>query len=200
MSIWKLYPSHIIVFERIFQKPFQKESWYHQHKLDDTFLNQFGSDKCSKENCTICNYTNKSCFLKYKQIYIPFQNNSNCSSIGVVYIIKCKKCNIFYIGETGKQASCRIKEHLYSIKFFKNNVNKCLSKFSSLSEVAIHFGFNTHTLDDFNFYVFDSNLIEITKRKSIETNLINFFLKLDIPILNKKVPNFEKINNFCFLK
>ncbi|RNA04953.1 hypothetical protein BpHYR1_013422, partial [Brachionus plicatilis] len=41
--------------------------------------------------------------------------------------------------------------------------------------------------------IFHSDLKQDIIRKSTETDLINFFLKFNIPIMNKKIPKIEYI-------
>jgi hypothetical protein len=156
------------------------------------------SDKCNKTECKTCKYTEKSYYVYYKNYSIPIQSNSNCDSLGIVYIIKCKKCNIFYIGESYRSARTRISDHLYSIKKFSKNIRKSLVNFEKCSEVSIHFNISGHKEEDFSFYLFKSELNNDLIRKSTETDLINFFLKFEIPIINKKIPKIEHIKTLTF--
>ncbi|RNA05478.1 hypothetical protein BpHYR1_038160 [Brachionus plicatilis] len=48
-----------------------------------------------------------------------------------------------------------------------------------------------HVEDDFSFYVVKFCLILNILRKSTETGHMNFFLKLDIPIMNKRILKIE---------
>lgn len=74
--------------------------------------------KCLTEKCKVCNYVNNTSFLKLGHFKLPLKANSNCKSKGIVYIITCKKCEIYYIGETGFSACERISQHLYDIRRF----------------------------------------------------------------------------------
>ncbi|CAF1089856.1 unnamed protein product [Brachionus calyciflorus] len=131
---------------------------------------------------------------------IPLKSNSHCMSTGAVYVIKCKKCNLFYIGETGKMVKQRILEHIYGIKYFKNNSIKCLIRYDSCSETAIHFAPADHEINrDFQFFIFKSGLIDSSIRKSTESELINLFLILNVPIINKKIPNHKYIKTLSFI-
>ena len=84
-------------------------------------------------NCTNCNdniaqYGSRYSSLAYKginnsyikldkfsNIKIKLMNNASCTSFNLIYIIMCKKCKIYYIGETGKTLKTRISQHFYHI-------------------------------------------------------------------------------------
>ena len=137
--------------------------------------------------------------LKLNNFIFPFKIKTNCSAVGCVYIIQCKKCNHFYIGEISKTVKTRIQQHIRDIKFFKNNINQSLSNFNSKSPVAIHFALNNHNLEkDFCFFVYNENLLEDKTRKSIEADLIHIFKKLEINILNKDIPNTKIVSKLSF--
>lgn len=165
---------------------------------------KFFCRKCSTINCKLCNFINDSFCIKFKNICIPIKNDSNCSSIGSVYVIKCKICNLFYIGETKKEVKKRIFEHIYNIGYFKKNVMKSLINFNRCSEVAQHFSDVKHDFlnlqNCFQLFIFKSNLNDCKLRKSTETELIHLFLNLKIPILNKKIPSSKYISSFSFIE
>ena len=89
--------------------------------------------KCNCDKCETCEYisTNSYIFLKNGFI-VPIMSNSNCKTKNVVYIIRCKLCELFYIGETSRCLSKRFNEHLNSIKKFKPYTNKT-------TEIGYHF-------------------------------------------------------------
>ena len=49
-------------------------------------------------NCVIC----------------PYGKTGDCAKFGIVYEIECLDCHATYIGETGRQLSVRVNEHLAS--------------------------------------------------------------------------------------
>ena len=77
-------------------------------------------------------------------------------------------------------------------------ITNLLAKINSYSEVSIHFNKINHVEDDFSFYIVKSDLKQDIIRKSTETDLINPFLKFDIPIMNKKIPKIESIKTLSF--
>jgi hypothetical protein len=74
--------------------------------------------KCFIDKCKVCNYVTKKSFLKLRNFKLPLKVDSNCKSKGIIYIITCLKCDVYYIGESGFSASDRISQHLYDIRRF----------------------------------------------------------------------------------
>ena len=92
----------------------------------------------------------------------------------------------------------RIDEHLKSIENFNRDLDKTLINFDNLSEVAVHFNKNGHNTErDFRFCVFENNVNNEVYRKSIETDLINLFVKTNT-IINVKKPSIKTIKYFTF--
>jgi hypothetical protein len=80
-------------------------------------------------------------------------------------------------------------QHLNGIKRFRKNIKLNIAKIDEFNETAIHFNLNGHFLNEhFRFYILKDKLHE-SIRKSTETDLINLFVKLSFPILNKKINN-----------
>ncbi|XP_059176529.1 uncharacterized protein LOC131956122 [Physella acuta] len=74
---------------------------------------------------------------------LKIKNHFNCESRNVVYVIQCRRCNIFYIGQTGKRLFDRVSQHLRSI----NNEDGL--------PVAKHFNKSGHDLKkDFCIFLF----------------------------------------------
>ncbi len=183
--------------------------------------------KCSRLNCKVCNFIYKVSYLKIGNFMLPLKCNSNCNSLGIIYIIKCLKCNVFYVGESEFSSHIRIAQHLNDIdsfvpfgiqnfeitKIVKSNVNyhrpKRLQKRRSfhmcifkprkrVTEVSEHFNLKGHDkINHFRFVIFDKNISEKELRLSVETDLMNLILNFG-KILNKKVPNFKFIKKLCF--
>ncbi len=153
----------------------------HNAKQPD-FNKMYKYTKCKKSNSKICKYSTNNYYLKDTRFILPIMNHSNCNSEGIVYIIKCNRCARYYIGESKRKAKLRINEQLNNIKRFQNNYDITLSKLDSTTETATHFNTNGHEFEkDFKFYIFKKNLND-SERFSTETDLINFFLKIKIPI------------------
>ena len=155
--------------------------------------------RCNEQGCLTCFYMHENYFLNIDNYMFPVLSDSNCNSTGVIYIIFCEKCNVYYIGESERKANARLKEHIKSIYDFGFNLTKSISNLEKKSEVSNHFNKKGHFLEKhFKFIILQKDLIDKTLRKSIETDLINVFLKLKIKILNRKIPNMKYIKAFTF--
>jgi len=148
--------------------------------------------KCNKLNCKTCNFIFRPSNIQLSNNFsLPLKSNSNCDSKGVVYIIICGHCNIFYIGETGKRAKERIIQHLRDIRKF-------IPFHSKSSEVADHFNIKGHNLSrDFKFCIFNKDIKDKTTRVDIETN-IRHIIENFRPVINVKKPSYLYINTLCF--
>ena len=121
-------------------------------------------------------------------------SNCNCESDNLVYIIKCMKCKLFYVGETQKQAKVRIYQHLNNIKNFQPYTKV-------RSEIAEHFNLKGHNIkDDFRFCIFKNELYTKNDRTSTEAdimNIIKLFSNKDV-LINSIKPNFSYVKALSF--
>lgn len=165
-----------------------------QRNLSSLLIHNFGFPdslncrykKCSDFNCQTCNYANTSSLITLKNGYnLPIWDNSSCNSLNCVYIIYCKFCNKFYIGQTNNLKK-RIYKHLYDIKKFKP------FSYNSTS-ISIHFNLKYHIFQDhFSFFIYRNNLQD-QFRLNLENFLINLFLKLDLQLINDFIPCIKNI-------
>ena len=75
-----------------------------------------GLQRCYKP-CNICPYIINSkefCSSKTKENF-EMKGFYTCNTTGVIYLITCTKCQMQYVGQTGRKLVDRIKEHLYYI-------------------------------------------------------------------------------------
>ena len=127
----------------------------------------FKAKKCKKNNCYSCYFLNEDNFIKFNSFYLPIQDNTSCESIGVIYIIKCKLCPVFYIGETERTAVKRLNEHLYDIDKFTPYI-------MTSSPVAYHFNLKNHNkMDHLEFFILTDNINDINLRKYWEAQYIH---------------------------
>ena len=97
---------------------------------------------------------------------------------------------MFYIDQSGRKFRIRFLEHIKSIIFFFN-----LVKFNN--EVSTHFNKKRHDyLSDLKFCIFIKDIYNFSDRLSIETDLINIFLKLNL--INSELPDIKYINKLAF--
>ena len=96
-----------------------------------------------------------------KTYYI--KDNFDCNTLAVVYIIKCLKCNIFYVGQTGNSIRTRIQAHLGDILHNRDTA------------VANHFNGSLHDINDqFRFCPLEKAL-ELKYRLMREAHFMSFF-------------------------
>ncbi|CAF1047539.1 unnamed protein product [Brachionus calyciflorus] len=112
-------------------------------------------------NCKICPFIFNGCYLNVNNYVIPFLSESSCNDENIVYIIVCKKCSVFYIGESSKSLKVRISQHLNGIKRFVPYVK-------TKNEVADHFRRKGHILNNhFKVCIFKKNLVDTQMRRNI---------------------------------
>jgi hypothetical protein len=75
----------------------------------------------------------------------------NCHSENIVYIIKCKKFSVYYVGESKRKAKIRINEHLNNIRRYQRNIAIKISKLNSITETETHLGTILRMISDFIF-------------------------------------------------
>jgi hypothetical protein len=109
----------------------------HNGSLKNNNTNNF-TKKCNLPDCQVCCFVNQTSNIFLKNGFIkPIKHNCDCNSVGVIYIIRCSLCNVFYVGQTKRNAFQRIKEHLIDI-------NKFIPFIRFTSEVGFHFNLKYH--------------------------------------------------------
>ena len=84
----------------------------HNFKPQTSFRNFY--KKCEKTSCKICKYSLTNSYIYLNNFILPIFSNSSCLSLNCIYVLKCIKCEFYYIGQT-KNLKQRIKQHLSSI-------------------------------------------------------------------------------------
>ena len=150
---------------------------------------------CNSPSCITCKFINSNYYISLKQnFFLPLQNNCSCESKNLVYIIKCKLCNEYYVGHTEKSARIRLKQHIRAIIKFKPYIHYT-------NEVGHHFNLYGHDyIRDFQFSIFKDNLKNKKNRLSVETDVIHIIKNFNYSIINKIIPNHYNINTLAFLK
>ena len=75
-----------------------------------------GTHPCSKPQCIICPFLDVKQSVKGPKNTFKVSRMFGCQTTNVVYAIRCKRCGILYIGETGKSFSHRLSQHLADIR------------------------------------------------------------------------------------
>lgn len=163
------------IFRTIYKNNTSFNSYYVNNFFIPCSSNSFNI--CTNDNCTVCKYANTNIKLDNTfNLPILIPTKSFCSSINCIYILKCNKCEKFYVGETSRSAKVRIKEHLNKIKYFiKLSVNNELfeDKMSTHKDTEIlyrHFAVNHNLETDFSFQIFLTNVLYYRLR--LENDLI----------------------------
>ena len=73
---------------------------------------QYYTKKCNITDCITCKFLYNDNFLLTNTFTLPITSNSNCLSTNVIYVILCKKCKLYYIGQTSRNFCDRSKEHI----------------------------------------------------------------------------------------
>ena len=145
-----------------------KSKLNHVHEIPGTF-------RFNRTICNTCQFV--SCRTSIDTPFHSFsiRRSFSCVSENIVYCIFCSKCNIYYVGETGRRLGDRFREHLSDIK----------NKRDAKSDVAKHFNLNSHTIEDVNVcgLLYCNNT---TERKQKEMNLIRNLGTLKPLGLNKE--------------
>ena len=103
-----------------------------------------GTHKCGKQ-CKLCSYINTDKEIKSnvtKEV-VKYKSDFSCTTVGVIYLITCTKCNIQYIGQTTRRFNTGIKEHITAIKKCEDTV------------IGTHFNTVWHSLDNFSAQVIE---------------------------------------------
>jgi hypothetical protein len=108
-----------------------------------SFVSKFKSSKCLRPGCLTCPYLAETDHVvSNKGSVIPLEHNLNCQSKQLVYVIKCKKCGLMYVGQTGQELHKRLIEHRSSINTGKpkpvaKHFNEACPGISNLSIIPV---------------------------------------------------------------
>jgi hypothetical protein len=106
-----------------------------------------GFNFCNTKNCRYCPKLNKSGQIKSKVTGKVFQSmkNISCRSSNLIYCIKCKRCDMQYVGQTRLRLKNRFVHHLYTV-----------DKADKSKPVGKHFSASDHQgIDDIEIYVLE---------------------------------------------
>ena len=168
----------------------------HNFSFNFDHFKLFNYFKCSKLDCTTCQFGNRDYFIRFNDnFYLPICQKSSCDSKGIVYVIKCKLCkDVFYIGQSGRTIKDRLLEHLRDIKNFK--------PFYNYKNVSFHFNLLGHNyLDHFSFFIIINNVDDKYTRIYFERFMIYIFNLNNIKLLNDRndvIMNFDFFKNLKF--
>ena len=121
-----------------------------------------GTFRCSRNRCNTCPYIVSHTSIAGPKSSVRITDHFQCTTSNVIYCIKCSRCNLLYVGETGRRLGDRIREHLHDVR--TNDQTKPVSR---------HFNLPNHSLSD--FIVFGLSLVtgDNDCRKTKEMRLIH---------------------------
>ncbi len=144
---------------------------------------------CGK--CSICRLVSTADTLMNKKSgkHVRITAAGNCRTSNLVYAARCKKCDLIYIGETGKELRTRFCDHRYDAKSRPDN-----------NELAEHIYNNKHIFEtDIEVFILKTGFKSPDERKYFEDTFICWLGTQDQATsisdktgLNKKLGNYAK--------
>ena len=130
------------------------------------FLSQIPSGNYKCGNCQQCVFTRKSHTFKHPQSGKTYYVKGiiSCKTEGIIYMIRCERCNMAYIGKSTRALKTRITEHRSAIR-----------RKDPSSPVAVHFASPGHDESSFSYMG-----IEAVKRPRRGGDLDNLLLKREL--------------------
>ena len=115
--------------------------------------------KCNENRCKCCKHITCTSVFYNTQKTCEYQinDNFNCNSKNVIYIIICKHCHKMYVGQTSRKLKERLTNHRSDIKLHKN------------TPIAKHFTLPQHKLHH----------LSIIPILNVESRTINEILKIE---------------------
>ena len=96
-----------------------------------------GVETCGGQRCQCCQYIIQGDKIDLKHRSVSCIGQLDCNSENIIYLIKCTKCDIGYVGETGNALRIRLNQHMSDIRLHKQTA------------IAEHFNSEQHSLQHF---------------------------------------------------
>jgi hypothetical protein len=99
-----------------------------------------GCFRCQSNRCHACDYVTACSSFRgtVNGRVFPVHGHIDCKTRNVVYLVTCRKCNLQYVGETGRTLADRINDHLSCIRTSKR------------TPISLHFNAADHSITDFS--------------------------------------------------
>ena len=144
---------------------------------------------CGK-NCMICKSLASSTTIKNnkkKNAKSKIRDFGTCQSRNLVYAVRCKKCDVLYVGQTGETLQKRMSKHRYDCK-----------KRPSNCELAQHFHQNHDLENDMEIHILQTGLKTEAEREFHEDRWICRLQTLQPHGINKDLNQFASDMYVCF--
>jgi hypothetical protein len=118
---------------------------------------------CGSFNCKCCIHIIKtnSYMDSNRELCFDIMDQFDCNSSDVVYIISCLKCNMLYVGQSGRKVRERLNNHRSDIKNNKNTA------------VSLHFNSPNHSITDLRITpIITLKELSFEKRGKLELQLM----------------------------
>ena len=121
-----------------------------------------GTKKCSRPRCKTCPFVIQTPSISFPKGSFQIKETFTCESRNLIYAIICKRCEMKYIGETGRLLAERFRDHL-------RYIHK-----KELKPVPLHFNSPNHRgADDISVTAIKSCTGDQALRFSLENRLIH---------------------------
>lgn len=123
----------------------------------------FCVSKCQFPTCKCCRHirVGSSYQSSNREETFYVENNFNCNSSDVIYVINCDFCGVLYVGQTSRQLKDRLNNHRSDVKLLKNTA------------VAKHFNEPGHFISHLKIMpIFDLTGLPVFRRIEIENDFM----------------------------
>lgn len=138
---------------------------------------KFVVSKCDRPRCLCCEHIIiSSSFLDSAGRSTHFiDKDYDCCSSNIIYLIKCQRCNVLYVGQTARQLKDRLNNHRSDVRLCKETAIGC------------HFNEPFHSVADLRIMpIHDVSHVPIDERYVIENQFMD--------LLHTKYP--KGLNNY----
>ena len=148
------------------------------HKIDP---NNRSTEKCGK-SCKICVSLNSSTVIKNNKkpgASSKIKDFGNCKSKELIYAVRCKKCDMLYVGQTGEPLQTRMSKHRYDCRKRPGNC-----------ALAQHFHKDHDPEKHMDIYILQTGLVTEAEREFHEDRWICRLQTMEPSGINKELHQF----------
>jgi len=118
-----------------------------------------GFNICGSKRCMTCTHHAISTEIfksTYTREIFNIKDNISCGCRNVIYLITCRKCQLQYVGETGRELRERVVDHRSAIRTHKN------------TPIGIHFNEEGHSLLDLSVMAIEQSDNSLARKQREE--------------------------------
>ena len=143
---------------------------------------------CGK-NCKICKCLSSETEItnpKVKKTIQRIKDFGTCDSRNLIYAVRCKKCNVLYVGHTGERLKDRMSKHRYDCRKRPDN-----------TELSFHFHPNHDPEKDMEIFILQTGLKTVEEREFYEDRWICRLQTLQPTGVNKDIHPYAQAMYKC---